>query len=329
MSNQDYPDQTSRPAEKPDIHTTLATLVSEEPGTLNATIFYGLSDLTVDEMQLLIPVWAGLTAEHRQRLIQQMIDMSEANPELIYMAIGEHALNDEHAGVREAAIDLLWEDNSSTFMNRLIEMAQWDESTEVRIAAVIALGRFVLQGELGELPEAELTRIQDIMINLLTNEHEDLHLRRRALESIANSSHEIVDEAILSAYEAHDDHMRASALYAMGRTCDDKWRDYVLREIQSANPMLRYEAARASGELEITEAIPQLTRLAQEDEHEIQLAAVSALGEIGGNQAIRVLTALADQVSEQDDAADLMEVIEDAIAMANFYDDPLWIEDED
>jgi len=328
MRNNDEYNQIDRPAEKPDIHTTLATLVSEQEGSLNATIFYGLSDLNADEMQHFIPVWASLPVEHRQRLLQQLVDMSEVNVELIYRPIGMHALNDEHAPVREIAIDLLWEDKSKLVMNRLIKIAQWDESTDVRTAAVIALGRFILMGELGELSPADLTRMQDVMVYLLNNDHEDLHVRRRALEAIANSSHEIVDEAITSAYEGHDEHMRASALYAMGRTCDDKWRDYVLREIQSPNPMLRYEAARASGELEITESVPQLSRLAQEDEREIQQVAIWALGEIGGRQAMNVLTALADQASEQDDT-DLIESIEDAIASASFFDEKLMLDFDD
>jgi HEAT repeat protein len=308
--------------EQPDLDTTLAVLQANQEDTFNSTIFYGLSNLSVDDIERLKPVWEGLSPEYRQKLAQQLVETAETNFDLNYRALGFYGLTDDEPGVREASIELLWEDESLELMGRLIELAQWDEAISVRAAAASELGRFILLGELGDLPESEMIRIQDTVIALLNDEDEDVEVRRRALEAIANCGHEIVDEAIDEAYHSSDERMRASALFAMGRTCDARWEPIVLREIDSSNPALRYEAARASGELEIAEAVPQLARLSRENDREIQNVAIWSLGEIGGSQVMRLLTALAEEAEKAEDD-DLLELIEDAIGSASLVGDAL------
>ena len=302
--------------EQPDLDTTIAALKENTDGIYNATIFYGLSGLSADEFARVKPTWDGLDAEFRYKLVQQMADLSETNFDLDYEIIGQYALDDSNPDVRAAAIELLWDDESVTMMNRLIEMAQWDEAIGVRAAAASALGNFILQGELGEMDEHETARAQDAVVSLLNDEDEDVDVRRRALEAIANCSHEIVEGAIEDAYNSSDERMKASAIFAMGRTADDRWENIILREVDSSNPAFRFEAARASGELEIQEAVPTLGRLARENDAEIREAAIWSLGEIGGSQALRILSALAEEAQDLDDE-DLMEQIEEAISSAS------------
>lgn len=306
--------------EQPDLDTTLAAMQAEE--SFNAALFYGLSNLSIDDMERVKPVWSGLSTEYRQKLVQQLVDTAETNFDLDYRTLAFYSLKDDEPVVREAAIELLWEDESLEWMGRLIDLAQWDEAISVRAAAASELGRFILLGELGELPEAETVRAQDTVIALLTDEDEDIEVRRRALEAIANCGHEIVNEAIDEAYHSSDERMRASALFAMGRTCDARWESIILREIDSSNPAIRYEAARASGELEIAEAVPQLARLSRENDREIQNVAIWSLGEIGGIQAMRHLSVLAEEAEEAEDD-DLLELIEDAIGSASLVGDDM------
>jgi HEAT repeat protein len=313
---QDLYDDDSVVPERPDIKITLELLQNSEKTSLNALVFYGLSDLTSDEIDLLQPVWDALSVDHRRKVIQRIVDVNESNLEMDYHQIGLFALNDDDPEVRQAAIEILWEDDSPVFMEKLLEMAQWDESVQVRAAAAGALGQFILRGELNELPVADMNRVQDIVIQLLLDENEDVEVRRRALEAIANCSHEIVTEAIEEAYQSADDRMQASAIFAMGRTCDSQWEEAVLREMSSPDPQMRYEAARASGELEIAEAVPLLRRMAHGDEREIKEVAIWSLGEIGGDLAMRTLTQLADEVERAGDD-DLLEAIEDAIGNAS------------
>lgn len=317
MTNDDFgQDSSDVKREKPDLETTIAALQAEETSTMNATLFYGLSDLSDADLQRIQPIWDSVPSVRRGKLIRQMVDIAETDFELNYHQIGFHALGDNIADIREKAIDLLWEDETPALMNRLIEMAQWDEAEEVRASATNALSRFVLKGELGELSERDVTIVQDAVINILNNEDESVQVRRRALEAISNSGHEIVDEVIQEAYHSVDPEMRASAVFAMGRTCNMQWEDIILRELDSGNPAMQYEAAKASGELELITAVSGLIRLVQDDDREIQETAIWALGEIGGHQAIQVLSELAEEAEENEDDA-LLEAIEDAIGSAS------------
>jgi HEAT repeat protein len=302
--------------EQPDLGTTLAALESNTDGAANATIFYGLSNLDERDLPRVRDVWGGLPVEYRQKLLHQLVDVSETNFELDYRALGVMALGDEDAESRATAIELLWEDETIDLMNHLIDIAQWDESVQVRAGAAGALGRYILLGELGDLPESETVRAQDVVVNLLTDMDEDVEVRRRALESIANCSHEIVADAIMEAFESDDPRMQASAVFAMGRSYDNRWNALVMREITNPDPAIRYEAARASGELEIEEALPHLARLAQGRDREIKEVAIWSLGEIGGSYALRVLGTLAD-AAEKDEDDELLEAIEEALGNAS------------
>lgn len=302
--------------EQPDLETTLKALESNTEGVANAVIFYGLSNLTEADLPRVHEVWVTLPLEARQKLLQQLVDVSETNFEMDYRLLGWMTLDDEDPEARATAIELLWEDETLVLMNRLIDIAQWDESVQVRASAATALGRFILLGELGDLPEQETVRAQDVVVNLLSDQDEDVEVRRRALESIANCSHEIVAEAIEEAFDSDDPRMQASAVFAMGRTYDNRWNKFVLREISNPDPAVRYEAARASGELEIEEAVPHLARLAQGRDREIKEVAIWSLGEIGGSYALRVLGSLAD-AAEKDEDEDLLEAIDEALGNAS------------
>jgi len=302
---------------RPDLATVLESLRNgERDDSVGSVVYYGLSGLSAVEVDQLKPIWDGLRPEYRSKLMRNLVDVGEANFELDYRALGMAGLDDDSPEVRAAAIEVLWEDESLELMERLIDIALWDEAVSVRAGAASALGRFILLGELGDLPESETTRAQDAVISLLNNDDEDVEVRRRALEAIANCSHEIVPDAIEEAYQSYDQRMRVSAVFAMGRTCDDeRWADTVLREVVSGDPAMRYEAARSCGELEIAEAIPYLARLSQERDREIKEVAIWSMGEIGGKEALRILGQLAEEAEITGDQ-DLSDAIQDAIGNA-------------
>jgi HEAT repeat protein len=320
-------DRDTKPAQKPALDVTLAALRAEEPGAVAAAIYYGLSDLTDAEIKKLQPAWSALSAEYRRKVMRELAEASETDFELDYAAVGRMGLQDEDAQVRAAAVEALWIDESPELMARLIELAQWDEANEVRAAALVALGRFVLLGEYGELPEDQVTKLHEIIINLWTDEQEDLNVRRRALEAIANSSHEIVPDAIEEAYHSSERLMKISAVFAMGRSCDERWNDRVLREMSGLDAELRYEAARAAGEIGITEAVPLLGRLAMGNDRETQEVAIWSLGEIGGRDALRILSALADDAKKAEDD-DLIEAVNEAISSASLIGEDLDFDDD-
>jgi len=311
-----YDDEDSVQYQEPELDETLEALRNIGSAGLTTTIFYGLSNLSVDEAEQLRPVWAGLAPAQRRKIMRELVESAESNFEFDYQAVGNFGIEDDDPGVREAAIEVLWEDDSLELMNRLIDIVQWDEVREVRAAAMSALGRFILKGELGELAEDDAVRAQDVAIQSLTNLDEDIDVRRRALEAISNSSHEMVEEAISEAYESTDRRMQVSSVFAMGRNYDaNLWGDIVLRELDSSDAEMLYEAARAAGELELVPAVMALSHLAFSDDREVKEVAIWSLGEIGGNESLRVLAALADAADEESDD-DLAEAIQDAIGSA-------------
>lgn len=306
---------------KPDLQTTLRALQGGSATSMpSADVYYGLSDLMAAEIKTMRDVWQTLDAPYRAKLLRALTETSETNYEFNYQAVGELGLQDQAPDVRRAAIELLWEDESLEHMRRLMTLAQRDASDEVRAAAASDLGRFILAGELGDLPETETAQAQEAMLRLYNDVGVPVEVRRRALEAFSNSSHDGVTAAIRKAYRSADHSLQVSAIFAMGRSCDhEEWEDAVISELESDDDEKRYEAARAAGELALLDAVPRLARLLVDDDREIQEAAVWSLGEIGGKEALRVLTAFLEVVEARDDD-EMIQFIEDAISTASMAD---------
>ena len=302
-----------------DLPQALDSLTARMDARTSEKILFGLSGLSASDSDQFEAVWNQMDAGYRRRVLRDLLAFAEANIEMDYRQVGLVGLHDADAAVRETAIELLWEDESLEIMNHLIRIAAEDPSSSVRAAAATALGRFILLGELGDLPEQDTVAAQDIAIRLLQDQNEPVDVRRRALEAIANCSHPIVPGAIEAAYQSDEQLMRISAVYAIGRSCDERWENVVLEALESDDAEMRYEAARAAGELEIAEAVPLLGRLLLDNDREILEVVVWSLGEIGGKEAVRILEALAETAEDSEDDV-LMEAIEDAIGNASLAD---------
>jgi HEAT repeat protein len=288
----------------------------ETEEVLSADVYYGLSDLTDREIATLRPAWQKLDDDYRLKIMQRLAETSEVNYDIDYRAFGLFGLEDSSPEVRQTAIEVLWADESLELMDRLIAVAQRDDNTEVRAAALTDLGRFILLGELGDLPESKTVKAQNIALKLYNDLTQPVDVRRRALEAIANCGHDSVTNAIKQAYRSSNRQMQISAVFAMGRTCDEQWEDIVLQELQSEDAEMRYEAARAAGELELLDAVPALSQLVFEEDREISEMAVWSLGEIGGREALRVLNAAMEQAEAAADE-EMIEAVEDAIGNAS------------
>jgi len=293
---------------------TLDQLRADDP--ISADAIYSLSDLMDENWADFQLVWPNLPVERRRHVIDRLVDTAETNFELDFSPIVHLALSDTDLEVRLRAIEGVLEENGLPTIRRLLTLAQEDTFSEVRAAAVKALGVFVLQGELGKLPDRFSHELQDTILAMYNDLNEDLDVRRRALEAIANCGHASVPELIREAYYADDLPMRVSAVFAMGRSCDERWQPQVLEELSSEYPELRYEAARAAGELELPKALPRLIELAYEGDREIQEVSIWAIGEIGGQLARRALDQLASQAEQAGDDT-LLEAIQDAQSAAS------------
>ncbi|MEQ8677952.1 MAG: HEAT repeat domain-containing protein [Aggregatilineales bacterium] len=311
--------------EKPSLQDTIASLKTTTEKRVDKTVLYGLSGVSTSDVATQVqPIWNGLATGIRRKILREMVDLVETDFEIDYRSFALFALADGDPRVRTSAIEALWEDESLELMSLLIGIAQKDAVPEVRAAALSALGRFILLGELGDLPDDETSRAEDAVIAILNNDSNDVSVRRRALEAISNCTHKIVPQAIQEAYTSEDHDMRVSAIFAMGRSADERWEDTILDELDSDDPEMRYEAVRASGELSLVEAVPKIARLlVADDDREIREVAIWSLGETGGKEAMRILELLAETAEDEEDDV-LLEAIEDAISNATLMSGDLF-----
>ena len=264
--------------------------ISNADELLNIRYLYELSGLTRVQFERFRQVWPTIEPRRRQSVMRTLAELTEQSFEVNFDPIFILALGDEDSDVRVAAVDGLWENEDQALIGPLIHLLRADEAIPVRAAAAIALGRFVLLGELEEIDRAPAMLAEQALLEVIHLPEEDLEVRRRAVEAIASSSEAGVREIIEAAYYHDSEKMQVSALFAMGRSADPYWRKILLQELDNPNPELRFEAARACGELEVASAVPHLARIIADDsDQEVREAAVWALGHIGGQQARDIL----------------------------------------
>ncbi len=291
---------------------SLLTDLCEPEAPLQAALIYRLSEPSKGDLEILQASWASIPVERKRLLLSRLVETSEANFEVNFTTVALFALEDEDVEVRCHAIAALWESEEPEIMRRFVFMLRSSTSTEVRAAAAQALGPFILAGELESLPKAIVQEAEDILLAVCQAEDEPLEVYRRALESIAYSSHEHIAALIEKAAKHQDQKLQASALFAMGRNADQRWEKQILDAVRHPEPELRFEAIRAAGELGLIATIPHLIAMLGESDREIKEAAIWSLGEIGGEEAQQALLELADR----EDDESLLEAIEDAINMA-------------
>jgi len=278
----------------------------------------GLSDATPATLRLLRLSWESIPVERRRSIVHRLVAIAEDNVEADFRAVLRSLLKDGDPEVRATALDGLWEDESSSLADELVELLRSDPSFHVRAAAAAALEPFVLRSVLGELKGDRPAIIRGALLAALNRADEDLEVRCSALKAVAYWEDEEVRRRIAEAYADPDPHMRASAVCAMGSNLDTVWRKGILLELSSPEPELRFEAARAAGAMGLTEAVSDLIELSQEADVDIRLAAIEALGEIGGPAAKRALMRLRQSESDA-----TREAAENALDELLFLEDPL------
>jgi HEAT repeat protein len=300
--------------------------ISNADERLNTRYLYALSGMTREQFERFHQMWPTIERDRRRQVISSLVELVEHNFEVNFDPIFLLLMGDEDGEVRAAAIDGLWENEDQALIGPLVHLLRADEAANVRAAAAMALGRFVLLGELEKIDRAPAMLAEEALLKTIRHAKEDLEVRRRAVESISYSGQAGVREIIEAAYYDDDEKMQASALFAMGRSADLYWRELLLQELDSPNPELRFEAARACGELEISLAVPHLSQRVFDDvDREVQEAAVWALGRIGSREARETLEACYesdDEVLSQAaaDALDEMDLFSEVVTIPLYED---------
>jgi HEAT repeat protein len=277
-----------------------------------------LSNLSAEELPPLLRMWRTITVDRRRRILKELTGLAEDNVELNFDALFRVALTDADSEARNMAVRGLWEYVGRDIVEPLVRLLHEDAEPTVRAESALALGRFVLRAEFGELRPADAERVEEALRQTIDDGGEVVEVRARAIEALGARSAAWVRVIIQDAYDCPERRLRVSAVHAMGRNCDPVWLPVLFRELTSEDPEMRYEAATACGSIGEQASLPHLLPLIEDEDAEVQRAAIEALGAIGGRAARRALEqALGDPREHVREAALA------ALADADFNEDPL------
>lgn len=277
---------------------------------------YRLSDLGKDDIALLKENWQTVPAWRRQALMEDVEQLRLNDTLLSFEELARLAIQDREAKVRLPAVHTLYEFDHPSLVPIFLTLLEKDPDAEVRAGAATALGQFVYAGEMEEIPEQTLKKIEDCLISVTQGQDEPL-VRRRALESLGYSSRKEAPRLIEKAYQTGYNDWVATALFAMGRSANERWEAHVLECLENDFPPVRLEAVRAAGELEIKKAVPLLLQLLDDPDENVHLASIWSLSQTGGEGVRDRLEHMYDE-SQDDEESDLLE---DALDNLTFNED--------
>jgi HEAT repeat protein len=295
---------------KDELDQAVTVLAGESP-ILRATLT-PFSGLERTDAARLLGLLATLPIERQRQVVEALVGEAERSFDLDFGQAFRALLHHGDATIRRLSLEGLTEDGRLNLIAPLIWLLEHDPDETVRATAASALGSFVYEGEIDELPSARALTIRQALERQFLSDQTPIEIARRALESLAFINDDTVKGYIDRAYSSDLEAMRISAVFAMGRNADPCWGDTVLAELYSDNPAMRYEAARSCGELQLREAVDMLARMIGERDAEVRFAAAQALGQIGGNEARAAL-----ERHLESEVPELREVVEEALAEAS------------
>jgi HEAT repeat protein len=244
-----------------------------------------LSTLSADDLEFLKQFWQKTNTERKREIILNLIRLGQNDFKLNFSEIFLFCLHDPDPKVRAGAIVGLEEEESYQYISPMIHLLEEDSSAEVREAAVIALGKFALLGEIGKLSTSSTKEVYHALLAVLDDKSTSIAMQCLALEAIAPLNLPRIKGLIEKAYHSNNAKFKASAIRAMGRNCNLFWLTDLLAELRNNDAEIRYEAANSIGEIGSEEALPNLQKLLQDEDARVQEAAIRALGKIGSEQA--------------------------------------------
>jgi len=248
-------------------------------------------------------------------------------------------LSDDDPEVRILAIQGLWDYPALDLIDHLIDIAQHDPDQQVRNQAILALGRYVYEGEMAdydfdwgeletivresELPEEYYQRVVTFLLDIARDLSAPLDERRFSLEALGFSTQPDIVDLVEQVYQEPQVEMKASALFAMGRSGLARWDRYVLAELKSPIPQLQLEAVRAAGELFLDEATPTLMALVRSaSDQSLRHEAIWALGHMASLEAWQFLDDIAQDPTEDEETRQLAEAALDEYEMFQEMTEP-------
>jgi len=276
------------------------------------------SDISDEGLKAVKDVWPLISIERKVALLSDFEEAMETDSLLSFDDLAQLALEDNEAEVRSRAISLLWESKDAKFLEKLCGLLASDPSDLVKIAAAAGLGRFVLMGELDEVPK----KSQDLAISALRQKQlEKAHkeIQQEILKSLAYQGTSEINRQIELAKKDTDTTWQLAAIIAMGRTADERWETDVLDAMDSQITAIQNEAVKAAGEIEMESArLPLLDMIETGiSDLELRMHVIWALARIGGEDVKETLNHLLDDAEDEEE----IEVIEMALEHLEFSEE--------
>ncbi len=293
----------------------LIQALNDTDSTLAARYLYRLSDLEGNELEQVQQTWKNIPDWRRKALLEDLEELGEKDDLLSFEAVARIAVEDADAQVRISALRILYEFESRDLVTLYTRVLEKDQDVEVRAEAAANLGKYVLAGELEELPSRVLTDIENRLLKVIQGQ-ESAVVQQQALESLGYSGRKEVSALIRKAYASDQADWKASAVAAMGHSANEAWAPQVIESLDNAIPQVRLEAVRSAGELELKTS-DRLLELLDDPDDEVRQAAIWSLAQTGGSGVRLSLERLLDE-SEDDDEQLLLE---DALELLNFTEE--------
>ncbi|PIZ46541.1 MAG: hypothetical protein COY42_10485, partial [Armatimonadetes bacterium CG_4_10_14_0_8_um_filter_66_14] len=145
------------------------------------------SDIEPGQLKLLLEAWPQVSPARQLALLADLEELAEEDTLLYFDDLARPLLKDPEPQVRIQALRLLWECEDARLVPTFLEILTEDSDSNVRAAAATALGMFVYLGEIEEIAEQTLHKVEDSLLAIIHSDEATL-VRRRALEALGWSS---------------------------------------------------------------------------------------------------------------------------------------------
>lgn len=267
----------------------------------------GFSDMTRKQVHQLRAVWRELPEEHRVTIAEVALMVARENSFSEFGRFFFTLLDDEAVDVRLNAASGAGLSEVPELIKRLTELAEGDESIDVREAAMEAMTPHVVAYDLGLVTDRkDLDRLVKLK-EWAEDESLPSELRAASLHAYShNMTDDDIDGIIESFVLADDDVLQLGAMRAMSVYGAGRFTRFLERQLQSQDVDAREAATVAMGQSSDSGVVPMLTMVARTDKESIvREAAYLALANVATEPAMESLIELRKHAS--DDEVDIID----------------------
>ena len=279
----------------------------------------GFSDISDDNLNNLKAIWTEVSDDTKDSLFEGLYLVYNEDMLVDFSAMGDFGLNDANPNVRRFALGLMIECRKSSFLKKVIDIANNDPDIDVRQSAIETLGQFAIDMETKTIPGKEGKKILAVLEAL--NQDPDEKIRLRAMEALAYLDHPLAADLIKSALVSTKEENVIAGLRAVQHSLNKKWADRIVDLIDHPNPDIQAEAIKAAGLIQSRKTIkPILNLLTNFDglDSDVLDAAILAISLIGGTQVREIIEELEEVFADETEMTDLFDEAKDNLDLYDF-----------